>query len=106
MESSQKYQRREKQKNCNHRKRETMRTFSNGTEHLEVRCDRCEKFFGYKSQGKYDTAILPINRVSGLYYEDDEGLEPEHLELSFMARQKKHRNLYNMSEFNFLPSES
>ena len=68
-----KKQRRLFQKKCKHYdKSETFVTFCNGTKHLEVRCVLCKKFFGYKQQGKHDTNILPVNRLSGLIYDDQE----------------------------------
>jgi len=48
-----------------------MVTFRNDTKHLEVRCSVCDKFFGYKSQGKHDPAVIPVDRISGLVYDDE-----------------------------------
>jgi len=65
-----KKQRRKLQMECIHNKKEKMVTFKNGSKHLAVRCDKCGKFFGYKKQGNHDPAVIPVDRLSGLEYDD------------------------------------
>jgi len=63
---------------CEYSKVEKEVIYSNGTKHIEIRCECCGKFFGHKRSVNNDDFIMPIGKHKGMKLVDIIKNEPEY----------------------------